>query len=147
MYYSEQAAALVAAGGSVVSLLLVFLLIPHIPKKVVTPSAKRSAGRSLLSPSAILRLFSLPGVTLLLLIKTVCGVPIGILQSMFSVVAMEQFKLPADQNGLLMSYIGVVSIFMQGIGISFATRWLSDRSVLLMSTVLLGIAYFTLVST
>ncbi len=25
----------------------------------------------------------------------------------FSVIAMEQFKLPADQNGLLMSYIGM----------------------------------------
>ena len=35
--------------------------------------------------AAITRLLALPGVGVLLLIKTVCGVPIGILQSMFSV--------------------------------------------------------------
>jgi hypothetical protein len=31
---------------------------------------------------------------------------------------MEQFGMPADQNGLMLSYIGVVSLFMQGFGIA-----------------------------
>ena len=46
---------------------------------------QKGADHSLFSVSAITRLLALPGVGVLLLIKTVCGVPIGILQSMFSV--------------------------------------------------------------
>ena len=38
------------------------------------------------------------------------GIPIGVFQSMFQVVALETFKLPADQNGLLMSYIGILTM-------------------------------------
>ena len=41
------------------------------------------------------------------------GVPIGVFQSMFQVVALETFKLPADQNGLLMSYIGILTMVRQ----------------------------------
>ena len=46
---------------------------------------QKESGQSLFSVSAITRLLALPGVGVLLLIETVCGVPIGILQSMFSV--------------------------------------------------------------
>jgi len=38
------------------------------------------------------------------------GIPIGIFQSMFQVVALETFNLPADQNGYLMAYIGVLTM-------------------------------------
>ena len=38
------------------------------------------------------------------------GIPIGVFQSMFQVVALETFKLPADQNGMLMSYIGILTM-------------------------------------
>ena len=46
---------------------------------------KVAGEQSLFSVAAIARIAALPGVGALLLIKTVCGVPIGILQSMFSV--------------------------------------------------------------
>merc|ERR1719400_453735 len=37
---------------------------------------------------------------------------------------MEQFQLAADQNGMLMSYIGALSMLMQGVGISALTDFL-----------------------
>ena len=40
----------------------------------------------------------------------VTGVPIGIFQSMFQVVAMDTFKLEPDQNGYIMSYIGIIAM-------------------------------------
>ena len=36
--------------------------------------------------------------------------PIGVFQSMFSVVALETFHLPAEQNGYLLSYVGVLTM-------------------------------------
>ena len=40
----------------------------------------------------------------------VSGIPIGVFQSMFQVTALETFKLAPDQNGYLMSYIGVTTM-------------------------------------
>ena len=38
------------------------------------------------------------------------GIPLGMFQSMFSIFAIEKFNLAADQNGYIMSYIGVLSM-------------------------------------
>ena len=77
---SEQTAAMVAASGSLLSLALVFFFIPHIPKK--KPSEDPS--HSVIDLRSMLQLICLPGVGIIMAIKLVCGIPIGILQSMFS---------------------------------------------------------------
>ena len=107
--FGEYAAAFLAAGGSSLSLALVIWYVPNIPKQVQPES-----NQSVLNLQKIFGLILLPKAGSLLLVKTVCGIPIGIMQSMFSLIAMEQFKLPADQNGMLLSYIGALSMFMQG---------------------------------
>jgi len=146
-FMGEQQASLVSASGSIVSLLLVYLFIPHVPKKkedTKKKSDQKGSDQSLFSVAAITRLLALPGVGVLLLIKTVCGVPIGILQSMFSVVAIERFSMPAEQNGMMLSYIGAISLFMQGMGIAVATRFLSERNAMIASTVALTLSYYVL---
>ena len=86
----------------------------------------------------------LPRAGPLLILKTVCGIPIGILQSMFSLIAMEKFHLPADQTGLLLSYIGGLSMVMQGVGIQAATSRFSDRMLLQFSALSLVLSFYLL---
>ena len=94
--FSEQFASLLAASGSLLSVILVLVFIPYVPKqKMVEKSEEKS--ESVLNMSKIFGLIFAPGVTMLLLIKLICGIPIGIIQSMFSVIAIEQFGMPADQ--------------------------------------------------
>jgi len=137
--FGEHAAAFLAAFGSSISLLLVIIYVPDIPKQ-----SKPESGQSVLNLKSIFGLILLPKAGPLLLLKTVCGIPIGIMQSMFSLIAMEQFKLPADQNGMLLSYIGALSMFMQGIGISAFTSRFSDLSLLKFSSMSLIICYYLL---
>lgn len=73
-------ASLVAAVGSLASLALVLLFIPNFPKTREASEEKRHV----LNLADIGRLLFVPGVGALLTIKLVCGVPIGVLQSMFS---------------------------------------------------------------
>ena len=40
----------------------------------------------------------------------ISGIPIGVFQSMFSVVAMETFKLDPSENGYILSYVGAISM-------------------------------------
>ena len=46
----------------------------------------------------------------LLAVKCICGVPFGIFQSMFSIVAMDYFKLDPKENGFVLSYAGILGI-------------------------------------
>lgn len=106
-HWGEHAAALVACCGSVVSLVLVIQFVPEFQK----PQEEESK-TAIFDVKKILGLFTLPGVGTLMLVKTVCGIPLGIFQSMFSVIAMEQFKLSAEHNGMVMSYLGALSMLM-----------------------------------
>ena len=69
-----------AACGSLLSLLLVIFFIPYIPKQ----KEEDKSSKSVINLQAIFRLILLPGVGIIMCIKLVCGIPIGILQSMFS---------------------------------------------------------------
>ena len=65
---------------------------------------------SVFSVKKILELLHIPTVLYLITIKIITGIPFGIFQSMFSLVSMEFFKLEPQQNGFVMSYVGVLSI-------------------------------------
>ena len=54
--------------------------------------------------------------------------------------------MAADQTGMMLSYIGVVSLFMQGIGIATLTRRYDDNVLMTLSSTTLTVAYFVLVN-
>ena len=86
-FSSEQTAALFAAFGSLLSIILVLIFIPHIPKTKSSASkdSNSTTGAGLFDNlSVITKIVFLPNVGFLLFLKLVCGIPIGVLQSMFS---------------------------------------------------------------
>lgn len=139
-HFGEQSAALLSAAGSLLSLVLVVVFVPNLKQK------KKQGGPGILDFKQIAGLVVLPEVRGLLLIKTICGIPIGILQSMFAVIAMEQFGLPPDQNGYLMSYIGVLSLLMQGFGVSLISSRMTDVNLVQFSAITLAMSYYALSS-
>jgi len=63
------------------------------------------------------------------IIKVVSALPIGILQAMFSIVAMDYFHLDAKSNGLVLSYVGIMamvgSTFLSKPGSHLRIRYIS----------------------
>lgn len=59
---------------------------------------------------------------------------------------MDHFGMDPEQNGLMLSYIGAISLFMQGIGIATLTKRADDKVLMGLSTVTLMISYFVLVN-
>jgi len=53
--------------------------------------------------------------------------------------------MPADQNGMMLSYVGVISLFMQGFGIAALSSRVVDLNIMKLSTVTLTLAYLALV--
>ena len=65
--------------------------------------------------------------------------------SLIAVIAIEQFGMDPEQNGMMLSYIGAISLFMQGIGISTLTKRADDKALMALSTVTLTVLYFVMV--
>ena len=65
---------------------------------------------------------------------------------MFAVVAMEMFGLSATQNGYLMSYIGMLSMLVQGVGMGLLNRRFSELQLIQGGVFVLIWAYLALVS-
>ncbi|XP_035508483.1 solute carrier family 22 member 18 [Morone saxatilis] len=133
--YGETFTACVGAVGSAFSLLLVLKFIPKTTKvqapKPNTDSENKS--KSLFNVGEITRLMKFPGVARTFVVKVVAGLPSGIFQVMFSIIALEFLKLQPEQNGYLMAYIGIVQMVIQGAVIGRLTARYSENSLLLLS--------------
>ncbi|XP_023262062.1 solute carrier family 22 member 18 [Seriola lalandi dorsalis] len=133
--YGEAFTACFGAVGSAFSLLLVLKFIPKTTK-AQTPRANTESEnkrKSIFNVGEITRLTKFPGVTATFLVKIVAGLPSGIFQVMFSIIALDIFKLQPEQNGYLMAYFGIVQMVVQGGVIGRLTARYSESSLLLLS--------------
>uniref|UniRef100_A0A3Q4MYU7 Organic cation transporter-like protein 2 n=1 Tax=Neolamprologus brichardi TaxID=32507 RepID=A0A3Q4MYU7_NEOBR len=135
--YGEKFTACFGAAGSAFSLLLVLKFIPQNTKAETTRDDNRR--KSVFNLSEITRLMKFPTVMQTFIIKIVAGLPSGIFQVMFSIIALEFFKLQPEQNGYLMAYFGIVQMVIQGGVIGRLTARYSDNSLLLLS---IGVSSF-----
>ncbi|KAL8584182.1 hypothetical protein ACOMHN_034868 [Nucella lapillus] len=147
--FGEQFAAFVAASGSILSIFIVLQFVPRQTKRLATTPPKpaqgsSSSGDSIFSVKKLMMLVGQPGALFLLLVRFFAGIPIGVFQSMFSVVAMDSFKLQPDQNGYLMSYIGVTTMIVQGLGVGYVTKKFSESVTLVVSSFILVWSYLLL---
>ncbi|XP_077375287.1 solute carrier family 22 member 18 [Festucalex cinctus] len=139
--YGERFAAYSGAAGSAFSLLLVLCFIPQTTK-VQSPTTKTDSetkSTSIFSVSQITRLMKFPGVTPTFVVKIFTGLPSSIFQLMFSIIALEFFKLTPEQIGYIMAYFGIAQMVVQGGVIGRLTARYSESSLLLLS---IGISAF-----
>ncbi|XP_030581537.1 solute carrier family 22 member 18 isoform X2 [Archocentrus centrarchus] len=132
--YGERFAACFGAAGSAFSLLLVFKFIPKTTKaETARGDTTGDNKKSVFSLGEITRLMKFPGVTQTFIIKIVAGLPSGIFQVMFSIIALDFFKLQPEENGYLMAYFGIIQMVIQGGVIGRLTARYSENSLLLLS--------------
>ncbi|KAA0723484.1 Solute carrier family 22 member 18 [Triplophysa tibetana] len=132
--FGEKFAASFAAVGSFVSFLLVWNFIPKQTKiHTTSESEKKEPSKSVFNLGEITRLMKFPGVGKTFTVKIISGLPTGIFQVMFSIIAINFFQLQAEQNGYLMAYFGIVNMVIQGAVIGRLTSRFPEYSLLLFS--------------
>ncbi|RMX48116.1 hypothetical protein pdam_00002609 [Pocillopora damicornis] len=131
------------------SIIISLLFIPR-NTKALSPQEKsaekleannKEQPASVFSVKKILELLHIPTVLYLITIKIITGIPFGIFQSMFSLVSMEFFKLEPQQNGFVMSYVGVLSIVAQGLIVGVLSRRFSEPFLLRGAICVIASAY------
>ncbi|KAL1007637.1 hypothetical protein UPYG_G00089350 [Umbra pygmaea] len=130
--YGGTFAACVAGCGSIINLLLVLKFIPK-NTKIPTPQDNTDKKKSVFDLGEITRLMKFPSVARTFTVKILSGLPSGIFQVMFSIIAMNFFHLEPAQNGYLMAYFGIVSMIIQGGVIGRLTASYSENTLLLLS--------------
>lgn len=138
-------AAAVACATSSFSVIMCYIYIPSKTKPIeqtVDDSAAKQV--AVFSLSKVLTLLKQPKSLMLLSVKAVSGIPIGVFQSMFSVVAIDTFKLRPDQNGYILSYVGVLSMITQGFGIGLLSKHMSEMNIIKLAAVILSVSYLLL---
>ncbi|CAB4065695.1 SLC22A18 [Lepeophtheirus salmonis] len=93
-YLGDQNCALLAGIGSFISLGLVYFFVPDIPKV-------HKKKENIFNFKKIIKPLLVSKSCLLLVIKLLCGLPLGIFQSMFSMIAIDKFGLEVEKTGLL----------------------------------------------
>ncbi|KAL5493280.1 hypothetical protein EMCRGX_G014433 [Ephydatia muelleri] len=143
-YSGEQSAAAMAALLCLVPIAVVVLFVPRSTKTQEPKAAQNGYDGGVFDFQAIFELLRIPGVMQLIVLKTLIGVPAGVYHSMFTMVNMERFQLTPEINGKLLSFVGVLTIVMQGFGAGYIASKLQDNVILKMSLVTLTITYLLL---
>lgn len=133
--------AFLAAALSFGNLALIYLWLPEslTPEKRAQMPEKRPAVTLGALFSALKRPFS----GSLLITRFFFGLAFAIFQTIFALYALQKFQLTARDTGFILTYVGVLSVFVQGFLISRLTRQfredlLISASVILMALSLLG---------
>jgi DHA1 family tetracycline resistance protein-like MFS transporter len=136
---NQHLPAFVAAGLAVINLLLVFFILPESlsAERRAAVKAEPAKGFGLHELGSTLRL---PRVGPLLWIRIVVGFTFAVFEGGFSLWAANSLGLSAWQNGLVLGYVGVLSVIIQLGLIGPLTRRFSDARLIVWSSALAAVS-------
>ncbi len=131
--------ALISAGISILSLLAIIIWLPES-----LPPSEREARRK--NPHTAFNLFNLfdelrrPCVGPLLIIRLFYSFAFTLFQSNFSLYAKEVLNLEVQSTGLVLTYVGLLSVIVQGFAIGKLTKQFKERQLVVTSILLLAVS-------
>lgn len=129
--------AYVAAGLTLVSLVMIVLWLPES-----LPADKRSSETKVvpsINVRSMLAALQRPKVGPLLHTRFFFAMAFSMFQSIFSLYALKRFNLSAQDTGLVLTYVGVLSVIVQGFLIGRMTARISEETLIFVSTLLMTI--------
>jgi DHA1 family tetracycline resistance protein-like MFS transporter len=131
--------ALVAASISLINLVLIFFWLPESlteERRAEYNSQKRPPVNLAAFLTALRRPFS----GSLLITRFFFGLAFAIFQTIFSLYALAKFNLTAAHTGYVLTYVGVLSVFVQGFLVGRLTNRFREDLLITVSVVLMGVS-------
>jgi DHA1 family tetracycline resistance protein-like MFS transporter len=86
---------------------------------------------------ALWQALSRPRVGPLLHTRFFFSLAFATLQSIFGLYALARFGLEAQSTGLILAYIGVLSVLVQGFGIAWMTKRFSEKNLIFVGSIIM----------
>jgi DHA1 family tetracycline resistance protein-like MFS transporter len=130
--------AFAAAALSLINLILIYAWLPEslTEEKRSQMTEKRPA----VTLKALLVAFQRPFTGSILITRFFFGLAFAILQTIFSLYALAKFNLTAGGTGFVLTYVGVLSVIMQGFLVGRLTNRFREDVLITVSVVLMGIS-------
>lgn len=130
--------AFVAAAISLINLILIYTWLPEslTEEKRSQMTEKRPA----ITLKALLVAFQHPFTGSLLITRFFFGLAFAILQTIFALFALTKFNLSARDTGFVLTYVGVLSVIMQGFLVGRLTSRFREDLLITVSVALMGIS-------
>lgn len=129
--------AFVAAAISLINLVLVYAWLPE------SLTAEKRAHMSEKQPSvtldALLIALRRPFTGSLFITGFFFGLAFVILQTIFALHALVKFNMTSFQTGLVLTYVGILSVIMQGFLVGRLTSRFREDALIVVSAILLGV--------
>lgn len=130
--------AFVAATISFLNLILIYTWLPEslTEEKRSQMTEKRPA----VTLNALLVAFQRPFTGSILITRFFFGLAFAIFQTIFSLYALAKFNLTARETGFVLTYVGVLSVIVQGFLVGRLTSRYREDLLITVSVVLMGIS-------
>jgi DHA1 family tetracycline resistance protein-like MFS transporter len=130
--------AFVAAAISFINLILIYAWLPEslTEEKRSQMTEKRPA----ITLNALLVAFQRPFTGSILITRFFFGLAFAIFQTIFSLYALAKFNLAARDTGFVLTYVGVLSVIVQGFLVGRLTNQYREDLLITVAVVLMGIS-------
>jgi MFS transporter, DHA1 family, tetracycline resistance protein len=128
--------AFVAAAISFINLILIYAWLPEslTEEKRSQMTEKRPA----ITLNALLVAFQRPFTGSILITRFFFGLAFAIFQTIFSLYALQKFNLSARDTGFVLTYVGLLSVIVQGFLVGRLTSQYREDILITASVVLMG---------
>jgi DHA1 family tetracycline resistance protein-like MFS transporter len=141
--WGYEVPAYAAAALSLVNLCLIYFLLPEswTPEK---RAAATSAGhkRPAMSWNTMLQALQKPRVGPLLHIRFFFGLAFAMFQTIFALYAQYRLNLTAQSTAYILTYVGVLSVIVQGFGVGWVSARVPEKRLIFAATILMAISLF-----
>lgn len=136
--YSTPAFA--AATLAFLNLISIFFFLPESLTDE-SREATRHQQRPNLTLQALITAVNRPKVGPLLLVRTFLMLAFAIFQTVFALFAQRKLGLSAQSTGFVLTYIGLYSVFVQGVGIGLLTKRFQDNTIIMAALWLMFLGF------
>ncbi|MBN1266001.1 MAG: MFS transporter [Anaerolineales bacterium] len=133
--------ALVAAGLSFLNLIAVFIWLPESLPENARASMRSSEGTSF-SLNRLVDAVRRPCVGPLLGVRLVYSLAFTLFQANFALYALDTLKLEVAYTSYILTYVGILSVLVQGVAIGPLTSKFSERRLMAMGSIVMAVSLF-----
>ena len=127
-----------AAAISLINLILVYAWLPE--SLTEEKRSQMTERRPAVTLNALLVAFRRPFTGSLLITRFFFGLAFAIFQTIFSLYALAKFNLTARDTGFVLTYVGVLSVIVQGFLVGHFTNHFREDGIIAASVVLMSIS-------
>jgi len=130
--------AFAASALSFINLLLIYFWLPE--SLTAEKRAEMPDKRAPVTLDALLKALQRPFSGSLLITRFFFGLAFAIFQTMFAAYALQKFQLTARDTGFVLTYVGVLSVFVQGFLIGLLTKAYREDVLITISVIVMAFA-------